>query len=414
MLVNARCIVGTLCLIPLIAAVNGLQDPANYQLSNLRIRYDRRQLFPPGERSTTTTATPSSTSSSTVERSSTSTTPSSTSSSTSTQPTSTSSTSSSRSLATSAIETTNDEGEIVTEVVTVTPTSSASATPSGGSDGGKPSSSSKGTFIGLGVAGGVAVVALIGFIVWKMTQKRFQQFDNDDGGDINWPMPKDQLQAPAAPSMTAATNATSSSVDLTRDPYAVPPLPAGSMPYRDDPSGTAAAAYYDPYRGPVPHTFNSPPPSSDGHMQNKYGEAIPMSTYSSGRQSPGPNTMGGAYDDPYNRSRSPGPNMAYDDPYASGRRSPGPSVALGMTDPYVRAGTPTGMVAGVPPPRMGTPVGAGYGVPPPGLDIPRTGTPQGGYGGAYGRASPAPPQGFAAQQPLVDPYGRRTPNPYGP
>lgn len=229
-------------------------------------------------------------------------------------------------------------------------------------------------------------------------------------------MPKEELAAPKAPAMSsAAANATSSSVDLTAsDPYAVPPLPARST-YYDDPSGTAAAAYYDPYRGPVPHTFHSPPGSVDSHAQ-QYAEAIPMSTYpTGGRQSPGPNA---AYDlqqqyqqDPYGRTRSPGPNMAYEqDPYAAGRRSPGPSLAYGM-DP-ARTGTPVSMMG---PPRMGTPLGAG-GIPgypppniPPGLDVPRAGTPQ-----SYGRASPAIPAAYAAQQPLVNPYGRSTPNPYGP
>lgn len=260
-------------------------------------------------------------------------------------------------------------------------------------------------------------------------------------------MPKEaELQPPAAPSMMAGTNATSSSIDLTHDPYAVPPLPpARNMPYHDDPSGSNV--FYDPYRGPVPQTFTSPPQSTEGHNAYARGEAIPMSTYSSnnGRQSPGPNA---AYDDPYARSgspgpaaaygggggdpygarsRSPGPGMAYEDPYA-GRRSPGPSLAYGgggggpnQYDPSVRMGTPVGgpnqydpsVRMGTPvggPGRIGTPVGGGYGgPPPPGLDMMRTGTP-GGYRGP----SPAPPppggQGYGIQP---DPYGRYTPNPYG-
>ncbi|KIM33558.1 hypothetical protein M408DRAFT_156977 [Serendipita vermifera MAFF 305830] len=257
-------------------------------------------------------------------------------------------------------------------------------------------------------------------------------------------MPKEaELKAPAAPSMMGGTNATSSSIDLTNDPYAVPPLPPQrNMPYHDDPSGSAV--FYDPYRGPVPHTFTSPPPSTDGgHNNSAYGrgEAIPMSTYpsSSGRQSPGPNA---AYDDPYARSgspgpnaayggaavdpygarsRSPGPGMAYDaDPYAAGRRSPGPALAYGGGggpagyDPSVRMGTPVGAgpgrvgtPLGAGPGRVGTPVGAGgYGV-----DMMRTATPL-----SYRGPSPAPPApgggGYGAQ-PMHDPYGRYTPNPYG-
>ena len=191
------------------------------------------------------------------------------------------------------------------------------------------------------------------------------------------------------------------------------------MPYHDDPSGSGV--FYDPYRGPIPQTFTSPPQSTEGHNAYARGEAIPMNTYpsSSGRQSPGPNA---AYDDPYARSgspgpaaaygdaygarsRSPGPAMAYEDPYA-GRRSPGPSLAYGAAganqyDPSIRMGTPVG--------RVGTPGGYG-GAPPPGLDV-RTGTPQG-----YRGPSPAPPPpGGAAYgiQQMQDPYGRYTPNPYG-
>jgi hypothetical protein len=97
--------------------------------------------------------------------------------------------------------------------------------------------------------------------------------------------------------------------------------------------------------------------------------------------------------------------MAYDDPYA-GRRSPGPNLAYGggapMMDPTGRMGTPIG--------RVGTPM-SGYGVqgvPPPGADMLRAGTPQG-----YGRASPGPAAAYAVQQPLVNPYDRHTPAPYG-
>lgn len=272
--------------------------------------------------------------------------------------------------------------------------------------------SGQATYIGLGVAGGIAVLGLIAFIVWKFNQKRFSQLD-DDAGDINWPMPKEAvLQAPVAPSM-AATNATNSSIDLSHDPYAVPPLPpARTMPYHDDPSGSGV--FYDPYRGPVPQTFNTPPGSTEGHAAAYPGEAIPMSTYASnnGRQSPGPNdpyARSGspgpamAYGDPYARTRSPGPAVAYEDPYA-GRRSPGPSLAYGAPGPYdptVRVGTPV---------RGGTPVG--YAGAPPALDIMRTGTP-----GSYRGPSPAPPgaqpYGIQHQPGMQDPYGGYGPGAYG-
>ncbi|KAI0685966.1 hypothetical protein BC835DRAFT_1217436, partial [Cytidiella melzeri] len=100
---------------------------------------------------------------------------------------------------------------------------------------------------------------------------------------------------------TYASSATASAVDLyaphaAQDPYAVPPLPhlnpnQPNQPYRDNPDG----AYYDPYHGPVPGTF------ADGVA----GENIPMTQI--------------------NRTRSPGPQVAYD----TGRRSPGPGMAYG-------------------------------------------------------------------------------------
>lgn len=166
-----------------------------------------------------------------------------------------------------------------------------------------------------------------------------------------------------------------SSVDLSKDPYAVPPFPPNStMPYRDDPAGNGS--YYDPYRGPVPQTFASPPGSVDTHGTAGQpwatgGEAIPMNTYSQ-------------------RGASPGPNIAYTDPYAGnlggGARStsPGPNLAYGGVVDPMRTGTPVQ--------RMATPVGGVYGG-----EIPRNGTPGGGYYGAQGAA--------------YDPYGRRSPGP---
>jgi len=233
-------------------------------------------------------------------------------------------------------------------------------------------------------------------------------------------MPKEAtLQAPpVATTAATTTTATNSSVDLSNDPYAVPPLPQPrTTPYYDDPA--ASTHFYDPYRGPVPHTFTSPPPSTEGHHIYA-GEAIPMSTYTSnsGRQSPGP---AAAYDvDPYavrsgspgpavayGRSRSPGPAVAYEDPYG-GRRSPGPALAYGAGpyDPTARTGTPVGAAV---PGRVGTPVGTGYAgaVPPPGGDLMRAGTPQSGYRGP----SPAPP---GAQQYQIQPQNRGyAPGPYG-
>jgi hypothetical protein len=76
------------------------------------------------------------------------------------------------------------------------------------------------------------------------------------------------------------------------DPYAVPPLPHlnPNQPYHDEPVGYEQDpnSFYDPYRGPVPNTFNE----AGG------AEAIPMTQMA--------------------RTRSPGPQMGYE----MGRQSP--------------------------------------------------------------------------------------------
>ena len=113
------------------------------------------------------------------------------------------------------------------------------------------------------------------------------------------------------------------------DPYAVPPLPHlnPNQPYRDDPG--APGAYYDPYRGPIPGTIETPGPQWGG-------EVIPMTQMSAaGRMSPGPHAAYGAepaYE--YDAGRqSPGPQAAY-----AGRASPGPQASYaGRTSPGPQA-----------------------------------------------------------------------------
>lgn len=107
------------------------------------------------------------------------------------------------------------------------------------------------------------------------------------------------------------------------DPYAVPPLPHlnPNQPYHDDPA--AMAAYYDPYRGPVPGTLEHGQDWATGT------EAIPMTQMGgSGRMSPGPQAaygVGAGGEPMYDTGRqSPGPQMAY-----GGRSSPGPQAAYG-------------------------------------------------------------------------------------
>lgn len=132
--------------------------------------------------------------------------------------------------------------------------------------------------------------------------------------------------------------AADSSADLYApgaDPYAVPPLPNvnPNQPYRDDPNAYGTG-FYDPYSGPVPHTFNDAA-SMDSHAHVGYGgEAIPMNTLAAGRRSPGPQM---AYDGmgrvspqpPMAGRQSPGPSVAYNAAGYGGRQSPGPAAALG-------------------------------------------------------------------------------------
>jgi hypothetical protein len=110
----------------------------------------------------------------------------------------------------------------------------------------------------------------------------------------------------------AASTAATSTAELYPDPYAVPPLPHldPNQPYRDDPN----AGFYDPYRGPIPPSFD----------QATAGEAIPM-TQLAGRRSPGP---GAAYGVMGSGGRaSPVPQVAYGGGDFGGRASPGPRAA---------------------------------------------------------------------------------------
>ena len=136
----------------------------------------------------------------------------------------------------------------------------------------------------------------------------------------------------------APSTAANSTAELNPDPYAIPPLPHldPNQPYLDDPN----QRYYDPYRGPVPPTFEGVP-----------GEAIPM-TQLAGRRSPGP---GAAYSLDYAVGRaSPAPQYgsgdfgggraspalqgAYSPGPGGGRMSPGPAVAYaGRASPAPQA-----------------------------------------------------------------------------
>ncbi|KAF8896097.1 hypothetical protein BD779DRAFT_1403269, partial [Infundibulicybe gibba] len=241
----------------------------------------------------------------------------------------------------------NSDGVTVTVEVTQTGTRPSSAAPSSTTSQAAKSNDDSGlgtgSIVGLSVAGGVAVIGIIGFFIWKLTRKRFNDFDDNEA--IKWPelnahggagadshpLPVhntgragfdtgSEASLSRAPSVSNYTSPSALSHDaggVAPDPYAVPPFPHlnPNQPYRDDP--VAASGYYDPYRGPVPGTIDN------GTGGDWGGEAIPMTQMSgNGRMSPGPNAA-------YNAGRaSPGPQAAYAEPVA-GRRSPGPQMAYG-------------------------------------------------------------------------------------
>ncbi|KAG6832795.1 hypothetical protein H0H92_009413 [Tricholoma furcatifolium] len=261
-------------------------------------------------------------------------------------------------------------GSTVIVTATTTPasttSSSASATATN-SDSDGSSGLGTGSIVGIAVAGGVAIIGIIAFIVWKFTRKRFGDFDDNEA--IKWPELNahgenmDSHAMPVHNTGRAGFGDTGSEHSLSRvpsasnystpdvggsDPYAVPPLPHmnPNQPYRDDPTG--ASGYYDPYRGPVPGTLEQGAVADDWA-----GEVIPM-TQMAGRTSPGPHAAYGVagYDTgraspaPYGAQQaayggrnSPGPQAAYagraspgaQGAYNTGRASPGPQAAY---DPY--------------------------------------------------------------------------------
>lgn len=272
----------------------------------------------------------------------------------------------------SSVQSTGADGAPTVVVVTVqvsntnaSPTSSAPPKESESDSG--SSGLGTGSIVGLSVAGGIALLGIAAFFIWKFTRgRRSSGFDDDE---IKWPDLNSENHVPgqddhgAPPSLSEQTSirgqsfqgsyadgglgASQSQVDLyVADPYAVPPLPHlnPSQPYRDDPG---AAPYHDNFSVPA---FHGSRPSSPSIR----GEAIPMNQI--------------------NRTRSPAPQSALHTAYG-GRQSPGPQDAYG----------------------------GGAGRQSPG--------PQDAYGGGYGRQSPGPQDAYGGG------YGRRSPGPqdaYGP
>lgn len=163
---------------------------------------------------------------------------------------------------------------------------------------------------------------------------------------------------------------TGSAVDLYpgigADPYAVPPLPHlnPNQPYHDDPQ---AQGFYDPYRGPVPNTFDGPDiDTSSAHGTAWGGEAIPLT-----QMSPNPR---------------PGPQMVYDHSgraispqQMASRRSPAPQTALAYGEPALPSFSGGPMMES----RSRSPgPAAGLGGPPAGDR--RTPGPQGPFDSGYG------------------------------
>ncbi|PFH53200.1 hypothetical protein AMATHDRAFT_172310 [Amanita thiersii Skay4041] len=203
----------------------------------------------------------------------------------------------------------------------------------------------------MSVAGGIAVIGIVAFVIWKLTRKRFSDFDdneaikwpelNSHGNNDSHPLPvhntgRAGFETGSEASLSRVNSSNYSTPDFASgahtDPYAVPPLPHlnPNQPYRDDPN--SVSGYYDPYRGPVPGTLENG--GSDWH-----GEAIPMTQmnaggrtmspapsanygFDTGRQSPAPQLA-------YGGRASPGPQAAY-----GGRISPGPHVAYGTQGGY--------------------------------------------------------------------------------
>ncbi|CAL1716904.1 unnamed protein product [Somion occarium] len=250
---------------------------------------------------------------------------------------------------------TGANGEVETVIVTATQTpSSTSDQPSQSADADQAGGGSKGvgtsTIVGLSVAGGIALICIAAFVIWKFTRKRFAD-DFDDNEAIKWPdlnahgdnphgLPTNRtggtgfetnsevnLTRPDSRAASVAPSAATSTVDLYipgQDPYAVPPLPHlnPNQPYRDDPN----TAFYDPYNGPIPQTLDNAgeaiPMTQIGARARSPGPQMSFDPVTGGRQSPGPQAAYGYGD--ASRVRSPGPGMAL-----AGRASPGPQAAMG-------------------------------------------------------------------------------------
>ncbi|KAI5118139.1 hypothetical protein M0805_001738 [Coniferiporia weirii] len=272
---------------------------------------------------------------------------------------------------------------VVTLTESGTPSSSSAAPTQTSNSDNSSSGISTSSIIGMSVAGGVALIGVVSFFIWKFTRKRFGDYDDEPikwpelnmhNENLNYALPTNRAADAGTGAGVGAGLESSSEVNLSRnlsgtaysasqysqpsqyahpaadsaadlyapggDPYAVPPLPHlnPNQPYRDDPGALGGPGYYDPYRGPVPQTFNDAA-SVDSHGP---GEAIPMNNLAAGgamgtsRRTPGPQmtAMGQMSSQlPMAGRQSPGPSLGYGAPNApaaySGRASPGPGMVMG-------------------------------------------------------------------------------------
>lgn len=66
----------------------------------------------------------------------------------------------------------------MTSSSSATDSASASASSAASDSGGSGGGLGTGSIVGLSVAGGIAVIGIIAFFVWKFTRKRFADFDD--------------------------------------------------------------------------------------------------------------------------------------------------------------------------------------------------------------------------------------------
>jgi cytoskeletal protein RodZ len=76
---------------------------------------------------------------------------------------------------------TNPSGTSYATVLETASSGSSNGTSTAAKDEKDSSPLSTGAIVGISVVGGVGVLGLILFIIWKMKQKRFASFDDDDG-----------------------------------------------------------------------------------------------------------------------------------------------------------------------------------------------------------------------------------------